>query len=206
MRSLAAAVVLAALLAPGCRKLAKPEPGYAPSTPNAGPTAVGFSGPKILTIDATDTDTWAFVDLSKGTGVKPQSWFSLDWDLAIRRFHFRTNGGKTNPSGPGGIVDLGVVPFDSVSEAPEGGYLEDQSPHGNEEPMNPLLVHWYDYSMWTNTLKSKNHVYALRTANGRYAKFRIVGYYCPDGQAACMTLEYAYQGDGSRQLAGKEKR
>jgi hypothetical protein len=43
-------------------------------------------------------------------------------------------------------------------------------------------------------------VYAVRTADGRYAKVELVNYYCAGVGAACVTFRYAYQGDGSRRL------
>ncbi len=44
-------------------------------------------------------------------------------------------------------------------------------------------------------------MYAIRTADGRYAKVEIVGYYCPGAEPGCLTLRYVYQGDGSRRLS-----
>jgi hypothetical protein len=41
-------------------------------------------------------------------------------------------------------------------------------------------------------------VYAIRTADGRYAKLEIVSYYCPGAVSGCLTFRYAYQGSGAR--------
>jgi len=40
-------------------------------------------------------------------------------------------------------------------------------------------------------------VWAVRTADGRYAKLEMVGYYCPGARPGCPTFRYVYQGDGS---------
>ena len=37
-----------------------------------------------------------------------------------------------------------------------------------------------------------------RTADGRYAVFQILSYYCPAAQAGCTTIRYRYQGAGGR--------
>jgi hypothetical protein len=51
-------------------------------------------------------------------------------------------------------------------------------------------------------LSPKPHVWAVRTADGRYAKIQLVSYYCPRSQPACLTFRYIYQGDGSRVVGG----
>jgi hypothetical protein len=49
--------------------------------------------------------------------------------------------------------------------------------------------------------------YAIRTADGKYAKMRLLSYYCDGGQASgCFTLEYVYQGDGSRRFVHNPSR
>lgn len=37
----------------------------------------------------------------------------------------------------------------------------------------------------------------MRTADGRYAKLEMVGYYCPGARPGCPTFRYVYQGDGT---------
>jgi hypothetical protein len=46
-------------------------------------------------------------------------------------------------------------------------------------------------------------VWALRTADGRYVKFEILGYYCPGAQPGCLTIRYVYQGSGARSLTAE---
>ena len=40
----------------------------------------------------------------------------------------------------------------------------------------------------------------VRTADGHYAKFELLNYYCMGVGTACVTFRYAYQGDGTRRL------
>jgi hypothetical protein len=43
-------------------------------------------------------------------------------------------------------------------------------------------------------------VWAVRTADGRYAKLEIVGYYCPEAHPGCLTFRYVFQGDGTNRV------
>ncbi|HSR42903.1 MAG TPA: HmuY family protein, partial [Longimicrobiales bacterium] len=53
----------------------------------------------------------------------------------------------------------------------------------------------------SHILRPKDRVFAVRTADGRYAKLRILGYYCPGARPGCLAFRYVYQGDGSRRVA-----
>ena len=62
------------------------------------------------------------------------------------------------------------------------------------------IASWYRYGFFSHVLSPKAHVWAVRTAEGRYAKMEIVGYYCPGAQPGCLTFRYVYQGDGSTRV------
>ncbi len=160
------------------------------------PILVGDSlvGPDTVTLDATDPERWTFFDFSRNAAVAAPG--PLDWDVAVRRFHLIANGGP-GFAGQGGLADLGTVPFDSLAEAPESGYTATTS-----DSANSAIRRWYAYGWTSHLLTSKAHVYALRTADGKYAKLAIVGYYCSQARPGCLTVRYAYQGDGSRLLRG----
>ncbi len=66
-------------------------------------------GPATYTLDAAATDRWRHFDFERSAVVRLGPW-----DVAFRRFHVITGPG-------GGMVDLGMVPFDSVVELPEAG-------------------------------------------------------------------------------------
>jgi len=112
----------------------------------------------------------------------------------VRRFYVIANGGP-GFAGQGGIRDLGKAAFDSVAEVPEGGY----EPTGADS-VNGAIRHWYDYSWTSHLLTTAGHAYAVRTADGKYAKLAVVSYYCGEATPGCLTLRYAYQGDGSRRV------
>ncbi|MGH7530899.1 MAG: HmuY family protein [Gemmatimonadales bacterium] len=163
--------------------LASPEfPPYAltPAAPH--PHVVGDSlvGPATYTLDASRGDAWRRFDFARTAVVD-----SGTWDIAFRRNTVIVASGAA-------VRDLGAAAFEAVAEAPPSGYVAGGPPEG--------LGKWYAYSMLSHLLTSKRHVYALRTSDGRYAKFEILAYYCREVGAACYTFRYVLQGDGSRRF------
>lgn len=168
--------------------LAKPEfPPYALSVSRPAPVGDSLVGPATYTLDASDGDRWQTFDFARNAVVT-----SGKWDVAFRRFRVI--------AGPGaGVADLGAVSFDSVRELPDSGYRANLA---GPDTVNPGVGKWYDYSMLTHLLTSKGHVYAVRTADRRYAKLALLAYYCKEVGTACVTFRYAYQGGASR-VVGK---
>jgi hypothetical protein len=181
-----ATIVVGALRRPGV-------PTASVTPPNPAPAGDSLVGPLTWTLDATSDRTWAYFDFSLSSSVTSPG--PLDWDLAVRRFHVIANGGEAF-AGRGGIADLGVTSLDSVVEAPAEGYRATAS-----DSTNPGIGKWYRYGYSSHLLEPNGHVYAVRTADGRYAVFEIVSYYCEGVVSGCITLRYKYQGDGSRSLA-----
>ena len=153
----------------------------------AGDTLVG---PVTYTVDGR-TEGLTYFDFSRGSVIEGDPT-ALGWDLAFHRFTVLANGGEGFYGG-GGILDLGEIALESVARVPTVGY------EGNRtmpEPGNPAMTQWYDYSWTSHVLKPKPKVFAVRTADGRYAIFEILSYYCPAAQAGCITMRYVYQGAG----------
>lgn len=189
-----AALVLGSFLFVGSTLRRREPPTYVPSP--IGPREVGGAlvGPTVYTIDATHDREWRRFDFSRGSRVEPGG--TLDWDLAFRRNRIIANGGPPF-AGQGGIVDLGAAPFGAVVDAPAAGYRPTVA---GRDTVNPAIAGWYDYGFTSHLLTPKGHVYAVRTADGRYAKLEVLGYYCPGARAGCVTIRYVYQGNGSRSL------
>lgn len=135
-----------------------------------------------VTLDARDPVRWRFLDLETGSVLDAPD--TAGWDLAARRFHIIA---------AVGIADLGVTPLGSVTNPPTTGYLSNR-PVGDSA--NPALARWYEYDFLSHLLKPKPNAYAIRTWEGGYAIFEIVGYYCPELSAGCLTVRY-------RLLSGK---
>jgi HmuY protein len=196
-----AAVFLAPWLFPG-----PPVGNFTVTPPNPTEVADRLVGPVLYTLEARASEQWTFFDFSRGSVVEVPHQFGVDWDLAFQRHKILANGAATNPKGRGAILNLGEVAFDEVLEAPAEGYVEDTIASINPEAIiteNLAIKAWYHYSMLTHLLHPKPNTYIIRTADGKYARMRLVSYYCDGGEASgCFTFEYVYQGNGSRRFVG----
>lgn len=200
-QTIAAGVVVLILLAAAvvfvAGSLERPHPPeYAPSPIAPEEVDAASSGPRLTTLDATHEREWRYFDFSRGSAVDRPG--PLEWDLAFRRSRIIVNGGD-GFSGRGGVVDLGEVPFGDVALAPAAGY---RGTEAGRDSVQPELDGWYDYGFTSHVLTPRRSVYAVRTADGRYAKVQILSYYCPGARGGCPTFRWVYQGDGSRSLAG----
>ena len=158
-------------------------------------------GPTVYTVDARAHDLWMYFDFSKGSVVGVQDLKTDDWDLAFQRHVIRTNGGDTNPAGQAGIMAIAAQTLADVSQVPSDmDFVSDVRTKKRLHAYNPELHKWYNYSYTNNVLLPKPIVYVVRTQDGKYAKMRMLSYYCKNDVAGCMTFEYVYQGDGSTNL------
>lgn len=168
-------------------------PTFPPTPPAPKEAGSALVGPVVYTVDATNAEAWRYFSFALGSVVDA----SGEWDLAFRRYQIIANGGP-GFAGQGGILDLGTVRFDEVRAVPATGYQPNET---RGEPRNPAIASWYQYGFFSHVLKPKPHVWAVRTAAGRYVKLEILGYYCTGNQPGCLTFRYVYQGDGSREVA-----
>jgi hypothetical protein len=151
-------------------------------------------GPSVFTVDGR-VDDFAYFDFSSGSVVESPG--PLGWDLAFQRFTILANGGPSF-AGQGGILDLGITSLDSVTTVPTNGYEVNSS---GSDVSNAATARWYEYSWTSHILSPKPNVFAVRTADSRYAVFQILSYYCPAAQAGCTTIRYRYQGAGGTAFA-----
>jgi hypothetical protein len=194
MPVVAAASVVVVAVALVALTLRPPKvPMYAPTPPAPSESPRALVGPRVYTVDATDTERWAHFSFRLGAVVDD----GTPWDLGFRRYQIIANSGR-GFSGTAGIVDLGAVRFDDVRTVPAAGYLETES---MPDPRNPAIAGWYSYGFFSHVLSPKPHVWAVRTVDGRYAKLEILAYYCPGSRPGCVTFRYVFQGDGSAQVA-----
>jgi hypothetical protein len=171
----------------------EPPPAFAPTPPDPQDVGDSLVGPITYTIDARAGDEWAFFDFSLGSTVERPG--PTDWDIAVRRFRIIANGGR-GFAGDGGLIDLGEIAFDSVFEAPASGWT--LTVGQRVDSTNAAIQKWYAYGFTSHLLTPRRNVWAVRTADGRYAKLEILGYYCPGATPGCVTIRYVYQGSGSR--------
>lgn len=172
--------------------------GYQVTTPNLSEVGDRLTDSIIYTIDARKGDNITYFDFSRGDIVEIQDSSSLDWDLGFSRAKVISNSGVTDPKGKGGILNLGNRDFYSLKEAPDEGYITDEVSGDVIGSRNEAIDRWFNYKWLTHELTSKGDVYAIRTADGKYAKMRILNYYCKGDISGCITIEYVYQGKGTR--------
>jgi HmuY protein len=175
---------------------------YQPTPPQ--PQAVGahLVGPIVYTVDARSRDVWMYFDFARGSVVAVQDPQTAAWDLTFQRYVIKTNGGHTNPTGQGALLSLGERDFAAVTKVPDKAeFISDAHPKNRPASYNPVMEKWFNYSYLANVLAPKPFVYLVRTHDGKYAKMRILSYYCVNKSAGCLTFEYVYQGDGSTNLA-----
>lgn len=178
--------------------LRRPEPpSFAPTPPRPVEAGTRLVGPSRVTIDASRADRWVLFDFSRGAVVeRPRP---REWDLAFRRHEIGVNGGA-GLAGDGGARALEGVAFDDVAVVPAEGYAASEP-----DTTHSVLGRWYDYGFTSHLLEPRPVVFAVRTADGRYAKVEVLSYYCPGARSGCVTFRYAYQGDGSRVVTPPER-
>ena len=191
---LAGGLFLTAIAVVVVSSVSRPEtPVFTPSSLEAREAAPRLLGPDTVTLDARHEERWTRFDLGRGTVAKAGE----AWDIAVKRYRLVVNGG------PGFVGEGGAVsvdrPFDEVVEAPAAGYRPTGVSGG--DTAHAVLDEWYGYSLFSHLLEPRPITFVIRTHDGKYAKMRILGYYCPGPEAGCLTFESAYQGDGSRRLA-----
>lgn len=156
---------------------------------------------------------WIYFSLSQGKEVsmkEGEHLNDLSWDIAFNRMNIRTNGGKSG-KGKGGAFDTKVKDFKAVITAPENGYEEDKegeitskfTGEGIEtikSTLNHVLASAILFSGPPPTYLASEKVFIVKTADGKFAKFQVLGYHNKQSQAGYVTFRYFLQKDGSRNL------
>lgn len=161
----------------------------------------------IMVIQARSKETWTLVSFASGKTFtvndldeQKEELARLDWDLGFQRTKIVTNSGITNPKGTVGVINLGLVDFDSIREVPDSEFIQDSRSFGRRT--NKAISNWYNYRTRTHNIESKKNVYVVKTSNNDFLKMRILNYYCSNdeadcqsmmctrAEAACLTVEY----------------
>ena len=150
---------------------------------------------RVTTVNASSEKEYVYFNLQSGKVIKIHDPSSLKWDLAFRRSKIITNGGASSKLGKAGLIDLGSVEFDKVTEVPKDNYVLDVSTRTDTE--NPAILKPYNYNYLTHKLKAKGNVYAAKTADNKFAKFQLLDFYCDNKEVGCIKIRFVYQGNGS---------
>ena len=166
-----------------------------------------------LTVDATNRENWAYVNLTEGEMVDiADAATSMAWDLGFKRTEVIVNGGVSGP-GKTGALALKDISFEDVLEAPEEEYVSDTEQIATFARGDG----WYTYTGPPNHWILPNPmVYILRmpvdpTAESEgpyyYAKVRFIGYYenneTREG-SGYVSIEYVLQDNSTRAFIESE--
>lgn len=156
---------------------------------------------------------WIYFSFKDGAEVDSTDHANtLTWDIAFNRYNVRTNGGESG-SGQGAVLDGGLIDFTEYTEAPEDGYTVDDTIQivkeftgqgveymtstGNDAFVGCVAL---EYGSAGPSYVLSDHIYVVKTADGKYAKVWIKSYHNNDGDSGHISFKYAYQADGSRNL------
>lgn len=159
---------------------------------------------------------WIYYSLSQGKEVnvsEENHQTDLTWDLAFNRYNVRTNSGMSG-NGKGGALDTGKTALEVVESVPSGTFVTDVKGEitgsftGSgvtyvESTLNESLCKAIEFAGPPPTYTPNNHVYIVKTADGKYAKVQIEGFYNDEGVSGYITFSYVYQPDGSTNLKSK---
>jgi hypothetical protein len=132
-----------------------------------------------------------------------------DWDLAFHRNDVRTNSGVSG-IGQGGMLEASETDFDLVLEVPTSGYTVDDSlnimltpampPVYTGSTGNSVCDGWASYDHTEGVWVFAEKVFIVKTADGKYAKIWLKSFLDDEDNSGRITMEYAYQSDGSTSL------
>ena len=169
-----------------------------------------------IQIDASDWDEWVYINLSlaliNGVGVvdpgeSPED--NLGWDIACKRYHFRTNSGLSGNGNGGAYVDSintwNSNVYNPLIQVPENSYFErdtivntfysqedGQNVYGLPGIANPSLETWG----WINTddnytMNYTDHQFIVRSATGdKFYKLWAVNYYNQNNTSGYISIYF----------------
>ena len=155
---------------------------------------------------------WIYFSLKEGRELasvtEENHMENLDWDIAFNRYNIRTNGGLSG-KGQGGALDTESKDMESVKAVPEKEFILDEkamiteSFTGSgvtecESTLNPCLAEAIKFQGPPPSYTPNNHIYIIKTADGKYAKIKVLGFHNNEGKSGFISFEYVYQPNGSR--------
>lgn len=203
MKSRVAPVLVAALALGGCaddlrdENMQQPDLGTAP-TSRVKVTDEG--GVRRAEVNATAMDQWVYLRLDTGAEVTvsdAQAPASREWDVALKRYYIKTNGGVSGGCGSEVAIQTGTD-FAALTKAPASGYISDQADSADDgtEPDYALNqgMGWYDYNVMTHALTPRAQVYVVKACTGGYVKLQMMGYYDGAGSSGYPSFRVASVG------------
>jgi hypothetical protein len=162
-----------------------------------------------VVLDTRAYDKWVYFSFEQGNEVTISDFQnSMDWDIGFHRYDVRVNCGTSGP-GQGGSQSMGVVDFESVTQAPESGYSLNDSIGVIQEsgvweytnvPGDTVLATWMniDFSNPPPKYTISDEIYVILTADGKYVRIWLKDYFDDRSTSGHVTMRYTYQADGTR--------
>ena len=167
-----------------------------------------YSISDIFTINSSSYDDWIYYSFELEDVidiVDPQN--SLDWDIAFRRNHIRTNGGLSGMGGGCAIVDVSqpwthesfslseqIPDYEcEVDEVIEGNIFTYEGCYNPDTHLfescikNPVLDNWGSFND-SYQFNVDNYQFFVKSANGTYIKFWPMSYYDVNGESGYITI------------------
>jgi len=139
----------------------------------AADTVIGFSP----TGRPIGTGKFTYFSLRENKVITGADTLTNKWDIAIREFYIKINGGTSATGGGNGAAFIANSTFDAYTMIPAGttGWMQDNAPN---YAINPAPGNWYTYSPSTFiALPVPGKIFVIRTADGRFAKMEITSLY-----------------------------
>lgn len=159
----------------------------------------------VTTIDASAggysnsaNNPWVYVKFSRDGATRVDiddetALESMDWDLSLRRFILRLNGGDSGPSCVGAAVLGEGYTYENLTSIPDGVayqmddyYTDDctivNDSSGLEGSPQVVLGPWWDYE---SCLSTTGQPFLVQLADGGVIKLRVETYYDGNGQEEC---------------------
>lgn len=148
------------------------------------------------------TGAYTFYSLRDTHVVSESDSVSTKWDIALRGTTILVNGGLAGPGS--GAIQIIEGLFEEIRTAPELGWRVDTETTPAVTPGSGSG--WYSYNPAIMVISPiPGRVILVKTANGLYAKIRILSYYkgmpetpTAESESRYITFEYVIQGDGTR--------
>jgi len=161
--------------------------------------------PREVILDVSkDLFNWIYYSFSEGDIVLVSDFQNdLRWDLGIRYESFRTNGGQSG-IGPGGVYDLGEVDFEAVTLSSIGSanfvvddsinVIIDMTPTWAKVPGSVPLDDMFlsPSGPPPYTFAPNNHVYIIKTANGKHVKFIGTSFFNEYAELGYLNFRYSF--------------
>jgi hypothetical protein len=169
-----------------------------------------------FTVNATSFTNWVYFSFDLNDTVKiSDPLTSNNWDLAFQRCNIKTNSGlsgkgnggafNSGKTGTTGFNQLVVVPDTATFAVDDSLFVPGAYGAIDTLIANPVFATWYNYNPNNDVLSSKNFIYIIKTASGKYAKLEIQSYYNATDPSIItgsgyVKFNYFYQQNGSKSL------